>query len=100
MTGTTNKYGVNQVDLYIDDSLFFSTYIYRYSFDETRYINSFAEEGVIMRTYIAPGNRLKSIYKQVENRGILHVDEERAYRCRYVLTDYDGNSSSVEFSLI
>ena len=53
-----------------------------------------------MRTYIAPGNRLKSIYKQVENRGILHVDEERAYRCRYVLTDYDGNSSSVEFSLI
>ena len=100
MTGTTNKYGVHQVDLYIDDSLFFSTYIYRYSFDETRYINSFAEEGVIMRTYIAPGNRLKSIYKQVENRGILHVDEERAYRCRYVLTDYDGNSSSVEFSLI
>ena len=74
MTGTTNKYGVHQVDLYIDDSLFFSTYIYRYSFDETRYINSFAEEGVIMRTYIAPGNRLKSIYKQVENRGILHVD--------------------------
>lgn len=100
MTGTTNKYGVHQVDLYIDDSLFFSIYIYRYSFDETRYINSFAEEGVIMRTYIAPGNRLKSIYKQVENRGILHVDEERAYRCRYVLTDYDGNSSSVEFSLI
>ena len=100
MTGSTNKYGVHQVDLYIDDSLFFSTYIYRYSFDETRYINSFAEEGEIMRTYIAPGNRLKSIYKQVENRGILHVDEERAYRCRYVLTDYDGNSSSVEFSLI
>ena len=23
MTGTTNKYGVHQVDLYIDDSLFF-----------------------------------------------------------------------------
>ena len=88
MTGTTNKYGVHQVDLYIDDSLFFSTYIYRYSFDETRYINSFAEEGEIMRTYIAPGNRLKSIYKQVENRGILHVDEERTYRCRYENLDF------------
>lgn len=99
MTGTANKYGVHQVDLYVDDSLFFSTYIYRYSFDETRYINSFTEEGKIMRTYVAPGNRLRSIYKQVDNHGILHVDEERPYRCRYVLTDYDGNRSVLDFTL-
>ena len=100
MTGTANKYGVHQVDLYVDDSLFFSTYIYRYSFDETRYINSFTEDGKIMRTYVAPGNRLRSIYKQVDNHGILHVDEERLYRCRYVLTDYDGNRSVLDFTLI
>ena len=100
MTGTANKYGVHQVDLYIDDSLFFSTYIYRYSFDETRYINSFTDEGKIMRTYVAPGNRLESIYKQVENRGIFHVDEERIYRCRYALTDYYGNCSYLDFSLL
>ncbi|WP_346696904.1 M23 family metallopeptidase [Barnesiella viscericola] len=99
MTGTANKYGVHQVDLYVDDSLFFSTYIYRYSFDETRYINSFTEDGKIMRTYVAPGNRLRSIYKQVDNHGILHVDEERLYRCRYVLTDYDGNRSELNFTL-
>ena len=99
MTGTANKYGVHQVDLYVDDSLFFSTYIYRYSFDETRYINSFTEEGKIMRTYVAPGNRLRSIYKQVDNHGILHVDEERPYRCRYILTDYDGNRSVLDFTL-
>lgn len=100
MTGTANKYGVHQVDLYIDDSLFFSTFIYRYSFDETRYINSFTDEGKIMRTYVAPGNRLESIYKQVENRGVLRVDEERTYRCRYALTDYDGNRSYLDFSLV
>lgn len=100
MTGTANKYGVHQVDLYVDDSLFFSTYIYRYSFDETRYINSFTEDGKIMRTYVAPGNRLRSIYKQVDNHGILHVDEERVYPCRYVLTDYDGNQSVLNFSLV
>lgn len=99
MTGTTNKYGVHQVDLYIDDSLFSSVGISRYSFDDTRYINSFSEGSKIMRTYVAPGNRLESIYKQVENRGILHVDEERIYRCRYVLTDYDGNRSYIDFSL-
>ena len=50
MTGTANKYGVHQVDLYVDDSLFFSTYIYRYSFDETRYINSFTEDGTVVFT--------------------------------------------------
>lgn len=100
MTGTANKYGVHQVDLYVDDSLFFSTSIDRYSFDETRYINSFTEDGKIMRTYVAPGNRLKSIYKQVENHGILHIGEERPYRCRYVLTDYNGNQSVLNFSLM
>ncbi len=99
MTGTTNKYGVHQVDLYIDDSLFFSTFVNRFSFDETRYINSYADEGKVMRTYIAPGNRLSTIYKQVANRGVFRVEEERIYRCRYELVDHEGNRSRVLFAI-
>ncbi len=100
MTGTSNIYGVHQVELFVDDSLFFATHIDRYSFDESRYINAFTENGKIMRTYIAPGNRLKSIYRQTSNRGILHIDEERIFRCRYELTDFKGNRTTLSFNLL
>ncbi len=100
MTDTNNIYGVHQVNLFIDDSLFFSTLIDRYSFDETRYINAFTEKGKIMRTYVAPGNHLKSIYRKVNNRGILRINEERIYRCRYELSDFKGNITTLSFNLL
>ncbi len=100
MNETTNIYGVHHVELFVDDSLFFSTHIDRFSFDESRYINAFTEKKSIMRTYVAPGNYLKSIYRQVTNRGILRIDEERIYRCRYELTDFSGNRTTFTFALL
>ncbi len=100
MNETTNIYGVHHVELFVDDSLFFSTHIDRFQFSESRYINAFTEKKSIMRTYVAPGNYLKSIYRKVTNRGILRIDEERIYRCRYELTDFTGNRTILTFALL
>lgn len=108
MSGTTNIYGVRNVKCYVDDSLFFQTTIDSITFDETRYINSFIDYhelrsnkgSTIMRTYKLPGNRLTTIYDNMPTDGTFVIDNERAYNCRYELTDLYGNKSIVRFNII
>lgn len=105
MTGTTNIYGVHTVRCWIDDKPVFSAVVDSITFAETRYVNALIDYdelrsnkgSTIMRSYVAPGNRLSTVYEPAGGDGTFTIDEARRYRGRYELTDAHGNTSVVRF---
>ncbi len=100
-----NTNGVYSIDLLIDSVLVFSWKADRFSFDETRYINSLIDYGFnyrhqsrIIRSRIDPFNKLRS-YGQVKNHGMVSVGPGETRKGLYVVKDYHGNESRLPFVL-
>ncbi len=100
MDGTTNIYGVRKIVLEADSQVIFKSDINRFSFDETRYLNSFVDyeewkdnRSFYMKSFIEPGNRLRFI--EGVNRGIFTINEERTYHFVYHLEDAYGNTTKL-----
>ncbi|WP_300726026.1 M23 family metallopeptidase [uncultured Bacteroides sp.] len=105
MDGTSNFYGVHSVTLYVDSVEVFNSTTDEVSINENRMINGFTDydelmrtRRLIMRSYKSPGNSLRLLHTG-ENRGVVHIDEERDYRFRYVLEDNFGNRKSYSFTV-
>ena len=99
-----NKNGVYSIELFADNRLIFSVLFDRYSYDETRYINSlidykkFVNDKIrYVRSEIDEYNIL-DIYG--ERNGYITVNEGDKVAMKYVVKDYFGNKSTVKFNLV
>ena len=106
MDGTNNKYGVYQMQLFVDEELYFSSKAEHFSFEENRLINSwtdysrYVKDGEwFQRMYIHENNPLRMLNAN-HNRGWLDVKEERLYKVECRLTDYHGNCSNYVFNVL
>lgn len=104
MDEQSNIYGVKHIRLFVDDRKVFSSSINRFSFDETRMLNSFIDfedwrkrRSFFMKSFIEPGNTLP--FYESENNGYLDINEERAYHLRYELEDHYGNKVIYNFTV-
>ena len=102
--GSNNKNGPYSIELFADDSLIFSIKSHKYSYSETRYINSLIdysyyvnEKQRFVRTEIDKFNKLK-IYN--EKNGVAYVNQGDTLDMKYLVKDYNGNVSELEFTLI
>jgi hypothetical protein len=102
---TTNKCGLNSIELIINGELYFSILLDRFSFDDTRYINSYIDYEQYIRnnrryqkTYIDSGNQLK-IYSYTIGRGIFNFNDGNIHIVKLRVKDAYGNSSELEFNL-
>lgn len=100
MDGVNNKYGVYRMELWVDDSLRFSSRMDNFSFAENRLINAWADYPRyvnggewFLRMFILENNPLRALSADANN-GWLDVCEERLYKVEFRLSDYHGNSSS------
>lgn len=100
-----NIYGVKKIQLLVDGQLIFTSRINRYPFKDTRYVNSFIDynewrlrRSLIMKSFVEPGNKM-DIYENVQNAGIIDIDQERDYKIKYILIDEYQNTSEVNFTL-
>ncbi|MDO5571079.1 MAG: M23 family metallopeptidase [Bacteroidales bacterium] len=105
MDNTTNIYGVKNIRMFVDDSLYFSQQINRFSFSETRYLNSLTDfsdwvnnRSMVVKLYKEPNNQL-SIYNKLVNNGIIDINKERIYKIRYELSDAKGNKRIFNFNI-
>ncbi|MDR0714013.1 MAG: M23 family metallopeptidase [Bacteroidales bacterium] len=103
ISGTENKCGVYRLRLLVDSLVWFSQTMNRFSFDETRYINSLTDYGYFMekkvrinRLYIEPNNRL-SIYDSHIRRGVISFDAAAIHTVSIIASDLHGNSSRLDF---
>ena len=104
ISGSTNRCGPYNIQLWVDSDLMFSQTMDRFSFDETRYINSLIDYEYYVkrrirfnRMYLEPNNRL-SVYDNHINRGIVSFAESGNQKAWVVVSDFHGNSSRLDFS--
>lgn len=109
MNDATNIYGVRELSLSVDDKIVFHYILDRFSFAQTRYLNSFVdwEEWILsrkfyMKSVIEPGNLLNCYVKKDadSNNGIINIEEERSYNFKYALKDLYDNTSILEFEVV
>lgn len=102
---TYNRLGVRQVQLYVDDKLWFQSNTSRIPADDNMQVNAWGDyEHYLryhvwyMRSYVPSGVTLP-IFKVGADRGIVNFCEQRNYHLKYVLTDQKGNSSTYTFTV-
>ncbi len=100
-----NKCGINKMTLKIDGTDYFSVDLNRFSFDQTRYINSYIDYDEFMnnrrryqKTWIEPGNKLKN-YVNVKNNGIKNFDDRNIHQVEIEVKDAYENTSILTFSV-
>lgn len=102
--GANNKNGAYSVELYADNELIFSIISDKYSYNETRYINSLIDYSYyvknnerFIRTEIDEFNKL-SLYG--EKNGVVTVNHGDTIKMSFVVKDYNKNKSKLNFTLI
>ena len=105
MNGTSNRYGIYKLEMYVDDKLSYSYVMNEFSFSDTRYVNAHLDYGELIRSgikahrlYRLPNDKLKT-YGQAAGNRALTVDEPRDYPIRIVAMDVAGNNAVLEFTL-
>ena len=103
--GSPNKNGAHSIELYADDKLIFKIVSDKYSYGETRYINSMIDYSHyirnnerFIRTEIDKFNKLNNLYKTTN--GVVNVNEYDTIKMKYVVKDYNNNKSVLNFTLI
>lgn len=104
LSDSWRKCGISTIDLFVNDSLVYNFKIDRFSFAETRYLNShidYAEKlksgKVIQKSFVEPNNQL-SLYG-VKNEYTLTINTGEEKLLKYVIVDYSGNKSELAFTL-
>jgi len=97
MDGQSNIYGIKHVRLVVDEQPVFRSTINRFSFSNTRMLNSHIDfeevrnrNSYCMKSFVEPGNTLP--FYETVNNGFIDICEERDYHLRYELEDYYGNT--------
>ncbi|MBQ0147049.1 MAG: M23 family metallopeptidase [Flavobacteriaceae bacterium] len=103
--GAENNNGVHQIEVFVNDEPIYTYTASRFSFDETRAINSVCDYSDLMRNnswvyqaFVKDGNPLR-VFSNLQNNGILNVEAGQTYSVKIVSSDYAKNSSTVNFKI-
>ena len=99
-----NKNGVYSIELFADNRLIFSILFDKYSYDETRYINSLIDYKRYCR------DKVRFVRSEVDEYNILDLYGETSgcvtlkegdeVHMKYVVKDFFGNTSTAKFTLV
>ncbi len=106
LNGSGNPCGIYSMQLKIDGELYFSCLLNRFSFDNSRAINSYIDFSEYIRsgrrfqkTWVDPGNPL-NIYEYTRNRGVYNFNDGNIHHISLVLKDTYGNTSTLDFNVV
>lgn len=105
MSGTHNIYGIKHMTLKVDGKTVYNRTIDRFSFDNTRAIHTLVDnDGVVnhgswmMWTLVPPSAPLDGMVTSSDS-GVIDINEERDYKCEWILADEYGNTRRVPFTI-
>lgn len=98
-----NKNGIYSIEFCVDSILIYKHKMERFSFSETRYINSLMDyhakkkySAKPQKSFKDPNNQL-SVYEYLLDEGRLYFDSVGVHKAEYIINDAEGNSSSLTF---
>ncbi len=105
MEGSDNTIAFYDARLLVDDSLQAEVVLDDIGYDETRYINAYADYKTkqlqhkwVQCLFQLPGNHLDRIFRHLNpNRGWLELTAGKVHQVKIILTDDKGNISAVVF---
>jgi len=105
MDNTSNKFGVNYIELTIDSIPWFTCEMSEFSFSETRYINAHIDYEAAIRnniwihkTFVLPNDKL-SMYKNYMKNGLYDFNDGQIHKIKITVKDGYGNSSELNFTV-
>lgn len=103
--GASGTNGVYSISLELDGQPVFTSALERFSFENSKGINSHIDYPTYMNTkrsiqksFVDPGNPLK-IYFNLVNNGRITFNDGKLHRLKYVITDGKGNESTLAFNV-
>lgn len=102
MTGVSNIFGIKYLSLMVDGKLVYRRSIDRFPFSQTRAVNTLFNYGDpnhswVMTTDVPSSQPLDDMIMTDASCGVLHITEERDYKCRFIMEDIYGNRAAVNF---
>lgn len=106
LNGAENLNGIYQINVYIDDEIYYTYTNDRLNFSTTRAINCLIDYEDRMRNnswvyqlYKKAGDPLHQMYSNVKNDGVLDLEEGRTYDIHIEIKDFAGNSNHGRFKI-
>lgn len=103
--GHSGTNGVYSIELFVDDVKIYTSALERFSFDNSRAINShidyaasILQKSSIQKSFVDPGNPLKIYYNLIDN-GRVKFNDGKLHRVKYLVTDSKGNKSTLAFNV-
>jgi murein DD-endopeptidase MepM/ murein hydrolase activator NlpD len=104
MDDTGFSYGIKDILQTVDSMETYRSYADRFSFEESKYINSYIDyeewsrsRTFYIKTFVDPGCNLR--FTASRHSGILTIDEERTYHVNIKLTDIYGNTCNAPIKI-
>ncbi len=104
-SASENQNGAYSIELRIDGQIIHSSVWEKFSFENSRGINSHIDYPAmistgrrIQKSFIEPGNPLK-IYKNVASNGLINLPDQEIHEAQYIVRDIAGNESSLNFKV-
>lgn len=104
-SASENSNGPYSIELRVEDQTIYSAVWERFSFDNSRGMNSHVDYPTMMATgkriqksFLEPGNPLK-IYKSTLNNGMLNFTDQNIRNAKYIVKDIAGNQSVLNFKI-
>jgi len=100
-----NKCAVYSIELRIDSMTIFRYVMDKFSFDESRYVNSHIDYETFMRdniyverTFVLPNDKL-SAYQSVVNRGTYNFSDSGIHHAQIIVADMHNNKATLSFKI-
>lgn len=104
--GASGNNGAYSIELTVDDKLVYTSALERFTFDNSKAINSHIDYPTYLRTkqsiqksFLDPGNPLQ-IYYNLINNGRINFDDGKTHTVKYTITDAKGNKSILAFNVL
>ncbi|WP_313377121.1 M23 family metallopeptidase [Chishuiella sp.] len=105
LNGAENNNGIYQLNVYVDEQPIYTFTANRFSFDEVRAVNSVCDYADIQKNnswvyqaFVKDGNPLRN-FSNLNNNGILNIENGKTYKIKIEVTDYAGNINSQQFTV-
>lgn len=104
--GADNLNGIFQINVFVNESPYYTYTAERLNFSTTRAINCLVDyedksknNSWVYQLYRKAGDPLHQMYSNVQNNGIIELEEGKTYDIRIEVKDYAGNKKEGKFKI-